>query len=90
MDDNEMVKEKTWKEFRDAGLLLLINQFLHIFGWALVVEVDDQDTDGPVIRCYPARVKFRGFDDKSTSEAYAKISKYMKDNGNELYEEAKD
>jgi len=87
---DEMVTEKTWQEFMEAGLLLLINQFLHIFGWALVVEVDDKDIDGPVIRCYPARVKFRGFDEESTSKAYAQISRYMKDNAEQLEKEAKE
>ncbi len=36
---------------------------------------------------YPARVKFRGFDQKSTSEGYEKITKYLKENIKELDEE---
>lgn len=81
-----MVKEKSWDDFRATGLLLIINQVLHIFGWALVMEMDN----GSVVRAYPARVKFRGFDDKSTEEAYIKVSEFMKANADELLREAKD
>ncbi len=81
-----MVTKKTWNEFRETGLFLLVNQFLHIFGWALVVEVAE---GGKVTECYPARTKFRGFGAKSVSAAYQKVSKYMADNADELYEEAK-
>ena len=52
-----MVTEKSWEEFRDSGLLWFINTILHAFGWAIVVEMDK----GEIIRCYPARVKFRVF-----------------------------
>ena len=30
-----MTKEKSWQEFRDTGLVVIINQILHIFGWAI-------------------------------------------------------
>lgn len=82
-----MVTRKTWNEFRETGLFLLVNQFLHIFGWTLVVEVAE---DGEVTECYPARTKFRGFGEKSISAAYQRVSKYMADNATELYEEIKE
>lgn len=84
-----MVTEKTWNEFRATGLLLIINQILHIFGWAIVIEYDDDDVN-KVIGAYPARVKFRGFDGDTASKAYVKLSKYMKDNADELYKEAEE
>ena len=90
MSENEMVNKKTWKEFRDTGLLLLINQFLHIFGWAIVCVIDTDDPSESVLECYPARVRFRGFDDKSTSEAYKKIAHFMKDNNEDLISEAEE
>ena len=55
-----MIDKKTWDEFRSTGLLLFVNTMLHIFGWAIVVKYDDDDS----ITAYPARVKFRGFDEK--------------------------
>ena len=79
-----MVNKKEWEEFRSTGLVLIINQILHIFGWALVFEIENDE----VKSVYPARVKFRGFDEKSTEEAYKKVSKYMVDNAKELNDEA--
>lgn len=80
-----MVTKKSWKEFQETGLLLYINQVLHVFGWAIVIEIDDEK----IINCYPARVKFRGFDKKNVVESYIKISKYMNENSEELLEESK-
>lgn len=80
-----MVEKKGWQEFRNTGLLLIINQVLHIFGWAIVVELDDKRE---IITAYPARVKFRGFKDSDTEEAYKKVTNYMAENIEELQEEA--
>lgn len=82
-----MVDKKEWSEFRNTGLFLIINQLLHIFGWAIVFEIGDNDK---ITNVYPTRVKFRGFDNKDTSESYEKISKYMLDNAQELYKESKE
>lgn len=82
-----MVTRKTWQDFRDTGLLMLANQFLHIFGWAIVVDLDDS---GEILEVYPARVKFRGFGEESQSKAYKNISKYMVENSEELLKEAKE
>lgn len=35
-----MINKKTWDEFRATGLLWLVNTILHVFGWAIVVDVD--------------------------------------------------
>lgn len=79
-----MVEKKMWDEFRHNGLLLFVNQILHIFGWAICVDVDDN----AITRAYPARVKYRGFDNDSVSKCYCDLSKYMMDNAEELYKEA--
>ena len=84
---SEIVKKKTWEEFRKTGLLLFVNSFLHIFGWAVVLEINK---NGKVKNTYPARVKFRGFDEKNTSEAYRKLSDYMDNNSHELKQEAEE
>jgi hypothetical protein len=81
---NEMVSKKEWSEFRSTGLVLIINQILHIFGWALVFEIENDE----VKSVYPARVKFRGFGHKSVDAAYKKLSQFMVDNATELNEEA--
>lgn len=79
-----MVTKKEWSEFRSTGLVLIVNQILHIFGWALAFEVENDE----IKNVYPARVKFRGFDNKSTEEAYKKVSQFMVDNATELNDEA--
>lgn len=80
-----MINKKSWKQFRDSGFLWWINMILHTFGWAIVVDVDD---NGEVTNAYPARVKFRGFGEKNNTEGYIKVSQYMKDNVADLLEEA--
>lgn len=80
-----VVTRKTWDEFGTTGLLLIINQLLHVFGWSIVVVVEgSQITDA-----YPARVKCRGFDEKATETAYIRASEYMVDNAKALLSEAK-
>lgn len=80
-----MVNKRSWKEFRSTGLMLFVNQMLHIFGWSLVFEIEDEQ----IINVYPARVKFRGFDNKATEEAYKKVSQFMLENAEALNDEAK-
>ena len=82
-----MITRKSWKEFRESGLLFITNQFLHIFGYALVYNFDD---NGEIEEVYPARVKFRGFGEKQIEEGYQKISKYMMDNAVELEKESRE
>lgn len=81
-----MTDKRSWKEFRESGLLWWINMILHTFGWSIVVDIDES---GEIIDAYPARVKFRGFDEKSNSNGYTNVSKYMVDNANELLDESK-
>lgn len=78
-----MNRQEAWSQFRKAGLLLFTNQFLHIFGWAIVLEIENN----VVISAYPSRIKYRGFKDQSVYEAYLGISEYMKENSAELLDE---
>lgn len=82
-----MVKRKSWEEFRATGLLWWINTTLHMFGWAIVVNVNEE---GSIDDCYPARVKFRGFVEKNNTEGYQKVSQYLKNNINEIEEETRE
>lgn len=75
--------EKSWDDFRKTGLFLLTNQFLHIFGWALTCERNNGHE-----RVYPARVRYRGFDEGSQTRAYEKVQKYMMENAETLYKES--
>jgi len=82
-----MVTKKSWKEFRDIGLLWWINTMLHMFGWAIVVVMND---DKEIIDAYPARVKFRGFDEKSNEKGYQKVSNYLLENITEIEQETRE
>jgi hypothetical protein len=79
-----MVTEKSWEEFRNCGLLWWINMVLHTFGWAIVFEFEGEE----IKRVYPARVKFRGFDDESNTKGYRNISEFIVQNATELHKES--
>ena len=88
-----MVEKKSWKEFRDSGLPWWINMILHAFGGAIVVDFEDynkETDDGTIKEVYPARVKFRGFAEKNNTSGYQKVSKYIKDNAEQLEKESLD
>lgn len=83
--EKKPVTKKSWKEFRDTGLLVILNQLLHLFGWAIAYELGEE---GEIINVYPARVVFRGFSEEVTAKSYKKVSEYMHKNSKELLEEA--
>lgn len=82
---DKMIEKKSWEEFKNCGLLWFINTILHTFGWAICIELDEDQS----VSVYPARVKFRGFSEDSQTNGYIKLSEYMKENANILLEEAK-
>lgn len=92
-DNNEdknmtMINKKTWDEFRDTGLLWFINTILHAFGWAITIDAD-RDESGNLINevVYPARVKFRGFSSDINDRGYEKVTDYILNNAEELWNE---
>lgn len=82
---NPMVTRKTWEEFRAAGLLWWMNRVLHVFGWAIVAEVQE---DGKVTDVFPARVRFRGFTAEIETEGHIALTKHISENVSALMEEA--
>lgn len=88
MEDMEtMVERRTWEEFRSAKLLWWANRMLHLFGWAIVVEVND---DGSVSQAYPARVRFRGFDSDSEADGFVGLTQYLAEHVEALKLEARE
>ena len=75
-----------WKEFKNSGLLWFVNSILHVFGWNIVLEMEN----GKVLKAYPQRTKYRGFSEKSNTKGYINLSQYMKDHADELLKESKD
>lgn len=82
----KMINRKEWKEFKDSGLLWWINTLLHTLGWAIVLEYDENKN---IVNVYPARVKFRGFDERTNTEGYIKVSKFINENSEQLLNESK-
>lgn len=80
-----MVDQRSWDEFRDAGLLWFVNMILHALGWAICVDIGD---DGHIFSAYPARVKFRGFATEINDEGYKKVAKYLKKNVDSICDDA--
>jgi len=85
MDKDQWTQEVSLEEFRNTGLPLYINQILHIFGYAVGFDVDE---DGKATRMFPMRCRFRGFSPDIIQRNYKKLNQYMKDNAAELYDEA--
>ncbi|MBA3241173.1 MAG: hypothetical protein H0T60_08090 [Acidobacteria bacterium] len=80
-----MIERKTWEEFRAHQLLWWVNRMLHLFGWAIVVEVAE---DGIVSDAYPARVGFRGFDPHCETEGFRGLTAYLNGHSAELLKES--
>lgn len=79
-----MIERKTWAEFKDAKLLWWVNRKLHLFGWAIVLEIGP---DGKIADAYPARVKFRGFTEQVETEGFAGLTNHLKINVGQLLSE---
>ena len=58
-----------------------INRTLHLFGWAIVFEYNENKE---LERVCPARTKFRGFSTESEEEGFIVLTKYLSDNIKEL------
>ena len=68
------IEERSWDEFRQAGLLWWINRQLHLFGWAVAVEIDEENR---VKNVYPARCTFRGFSPDSETEGFTQLTTHL-------------
>lgn len=77
------LEERTWVEFSESGLLWWINRSLHLFGWAIVVDVD-HDT----ARAYPARTSWRGFSGPDEADGFLRLTRHIHDNASEVLHDA--
>ena len=91
-ESKPMLTEVEWTFFRNTGALWFANRFLHLFGLVLVAEVETDAMNGleQVKRVYPARTRFRGFDEASETEGFGKLSRYLLAMGEVLVEETTD
>lgn len=77
------MREISVGEFRKSGLMWFANTMLHAFGIALAT-----DKEGKTLKVL--RVEVRGFDEKTNTEGYMKVSEYLKENCEELLKESKE
>lgn len=86
LSKNCPIQKHTWEAFRETGLFRFVNAFLHIFGWVIVMEMED----GKVKNVYPAKTIWRGFSAESMSESYKKVAELMNRDHEEILKFAKD
>jgi hypothetical protein len=82
-----MIKRETWRTFRQTGLLWWVNRGLHLFGWAIVLQIED---DGEATEAFPARVSFRGFSSQDEAEGFTKLTEHLKSQFTEGKKNAKE
>lgn len=77
------IRKSEWQKFRDCGLLFYVNILLQVFGWVLVVEMEN----GEIVNAYPARTEYRGFAEDVQSEEYEKISEFLAKNAEQNHKD---
>jgi hypothetical protein len=78
----DVAEARTWTEFQESGMLWLINRTLHLFGWAIVLHVDD--VTGEVVGAGPRRTVWRGFPIDAEERGFRRVSAWMRENAVEL------
>lgn len=81
-----MIQKKSWSEFRETGLLWFANTILCLFGWSIVLEMEN----GKIVDVFPARTGFRGFNEEANTDGYKKVTTYLKDNIDDLCKDLED
>lgn len=84
--EKQTITKKTWVEFKDTGLLWWVNRILHLYGWVIVFDYHDEDPTA-LVDVYPARTIWRGFPNRQEVSGFKKLSKYLKENIDELEKE---
>ena len=75
------MNKRTWHEFQEAGLLWWVNRSLHLFGWAIVLSINEE---GRIVEAFPARVTFRGFPEEVEGKSFTRLTEYLKMTADEL------
>lgn len=64
----------TWGEFREAGMLWWANRTLHLFGWAIVVQLN---ANGEVVGAEPRRAPWRGFEPAAEARGFERLTRWL-------------
>ncbi len=76
-----MIERRTWEEFRETGLVKIINVIIRAFGWSIYYEYTN---DKKFVQVYPIRCKHMRLGDASMTKAYLNLAKWMNENSEEL------
>jgi hypothetical protein len=66
------------QQFIESGLLFLVNQLLHCFGWALIASIDDETNE--VKSFTPKKVEYFGFDKAGVQKHIDRFKKLTEKN----------
>ena len=80
-------KRETWEVFRKSGLLWWVNRAIHLFGWALIIEIDDH---GTVKEVYPARCSYRGFPEAAENRGFQALTHHIAESAGQLQNDVRD
>ena len=72
--DPRTIRKHTWAEFRESGMLWLVNRSLHLFGWAIVVSTEDT---GETLGAFPARTEWRGLSPESDERGFRRVTSWI-------------
>jgi hypothetical protein len=50
--NNCTIEKQTWEKFINSGMMWFANRILHVFGWTIAYETDEQDN---ILNVFPAR-----------------------------------
>jgi len=65
---------RLWETFQKNGMLWLVNSNLHIFGWNIVIERDED----VIVDVFPIKTRNGGFSATTNKWGIRRISEYMK------------
>lgn len=85
LSSKQPIIKRTWTEFRDSGMLWWCNRILHIFGWAIVFNVDD--VTGEILSVEPNRTVWRGFTPELEANGFERVTAWMASNVEDLQRE---
>lgn len=71
---NDNISKKTWMEFKQSEISRWVNRSLHLFGWAICIDINEDEN---IIDIYPARVKYCGFNEISVENGSKGLTEYL-------------
>lgn len=68
------IEKRSWEEFHQTRLLWWINRTLRLFGWSIVLVVQDEK----VVDVYPAKTNATSFPEDFEKTAFKELQEYIR------------